>query len=206
MNNDKTKNIEVFIKNLNIRRSIFFTICLCLAVSLPLAFYIFTVNETLSFMNLDKESYASRMSDSLLYASIMLGILLLITSPVIIIKNNMFKRYLVFIKSLSNKDIDKMIALNEKENFIYKYMPSYIIKENTVTFFAKFHQNTIYFNDIVSIDIRQTFYKGYNAFLEIKTIPDKYNYTLTGDSYKVRDLVQEIVAVNPKIFNNIQWH
>ena len=46
-----------------------------------------------------------------------------------------------------------------------------------------------------SRDVRQAF-----------DILNKYNYPLTGDSYKVRDLVQEIVAVNPKIFNNIQWH
>jgi len=193
-------------KHTNIRRVIFICFCVFLAIILPLGFYIFTVNETLSFKHLDKESYDSRMNDSFLYAFIIFGCLLLLVSPFIYIINNMFKRYLAFIRTLSANDTKKLFSLNEKENFIYKYMPSYILKENTVTFFTMFRQNTINFNDIISIDVRQVFHKGYRALIVIKTIHHKHSYTLSGNSFKVTNLVIEAMTVNPKIINNKNWN
>lgn len=118
--------MEEYIKHTKIRRAIFIILLMSLAVIVPLVFYIFTVNETLSFKNLDEERYNSRMNDSILYAIIMLGCLLLLIGPFVFVINNMFKRYLDFITTLTANDTKKLLSLNEKENFIYKYMPSYI--------------------------------------------------------------------------------
>jgi hypothetical protein len=85
-------------------------------------------------------------------------------------------------------------------------MPSYILKENTVTFFTMLHQNTINFNDMTSIEVRQIFHKGYKAFVVIKTANNKYSYTLSGNSFKVRNLITEALTVNPKIINNKNWN
>ncbi|MFN0254136.1 hypothetical protein [Pedobacter ureilyticus] len=198
--------MEEYIKHTKIRRAIFIILLMSLAVIVPLVFYIFTVNETLSFKNLDEERYNSRMNDSILYAIIMLGCLLLLIGPFVFVINNMFKRYLDFITTLTANDTKKLLSLNEKENFIYKYMPSYILKENTVTFFTILHQNTINFNDMTSIEVRQIFHKGYKAFVVIKTVNNKYSYTLSGNSFKVRNLITEALTVNPKIINNKNWN
>lgn len=193
-------------KNTNIRRFIFISLFLSLAIIIPLGFYIFTVNETLSFKNLDKESYDSRMNDSFLYAFILFGCLSVLVGPFVFITNNMFKRYLEFIRTLNISDTEKLLILNEKEYFIYKYMPSYILKENTVTFFTMFRQNTINFDDVISIEVREIFRKGYKAFIVIKTIHNRYPYTLSGNSLKVRNLIIEALKVNPKIINNENWN
>lgn len=206
MSEIQTNKMKEYEKNTNIRRIIFISLFVFLAIVLPLGFYVFTVNETLSFKNLDKESYDSRMNDSFLYSFIMFGFLSLLVSPFIFMINNMFKRYLEFIRTLSINDIEKLFSLNEKESFIYKYMPSYILKGNTVTFFTMFRQNTINFNDIISIEVRQMFHKGYKAFIVIKTINNKYPYTLSGNSFKVRYLIIEALTVNPKIINNENWN
>lgn len=177
-----------------------------LTIIIPLGFYIFTVNETLSFKNLDKESYDSRMNDSFLFAFIMFGCLLILVSPLLLMINNMFKKYFEFIRTLSHNDIEKLLSLNEKENFIYKYMPSYIIRENTVTFFTMFRQTTISFNDIISINVRQIFHKGYRALIVIRTTQNKYPFTLSGNHSKVTNLIVETMTVNPKIINNKNWN
>ena len=206
MNEIQINKMKEYEKNTNIRRIIFISLFVSLAIVLPLGFYIFTVNETLSFKNLDQERYDSRMNDSFLFAFIMFGCLLFLVSPCIFIINNKFKRYLEFIRTLTINDAEKLFLLNEKENFIYKYMPSYILKENTVTFFTMLHQNTINFNDIVSIDVRQIFHKGYKAFIVIKTLHNRYPYTLSGNSFKVRNLIIEALTVNPKIVNNENYN
>ncbi len=198
--------MKEYIKNTNIRRVIFISLLVFLAVIIPLLFYIFTVNETRSFKNLDKERYDSRMNDSLSYAFIMFGCLLLLVSPLIFFINSMFKRYLKIIRTLTINDAEKLFSLNEKENFIYKYMPSYILKENTVTFITMFNQNTINFNDVISINVRQIFHKGYKALIVIKTVQHKYHYTLVGNSFKVRNLIVEALTVNDKIINNENWN
>lgn len=193
-------------KQTNIRRTIFISLLLCMAIIAPLGFYIFTVNETLSFKNLDKESYDSRMNDSFLFAFILFGCSLLLISPFMLMINNMFKRYLEFIKTLTNNDIEKLLSLNEKENFIYKYMPSYIVKENTVTFFTMFGQTSLNFDDMISIGVRQMFHKGYKAFIVIRTMEHKYPFTLSGNPFKVTNLIVEAMTANPKIINNENWN
>lgn len=206
MNEIQMNKIKEYEKHTKIRRAIFIIFLISLAVIIPLVFYIFTLNETLSFKNLDEESYSSRMNDSILYAIIMFGCLLLLIGPFVFVINNMFKRYLKFIRTLNVDDAEKLFSLNEKENFIYKYIPSYIVKENTITFFTMFHQNTMNFNDITSIEVRQIFHKGYKAFAVIKTLNNKYSYTLSGNSFKVRNLITEALTANPKIINNENWN
>lgn len=198
--------MKEYVKQSKIRRAVFITLLLVLAIILPIGFYIFTVNETLSFTNLDKESYNNRMSDSFSFAFVLFGCLLLIVSPFIFLINNMFKNYLEFIKTLSIKDGKKLLSLNEKENFIYKYMPSYIVKEDAVTFFTIFRQTTISFDDIISINVRQIFRRGYNSFITIETKGDNFRYTLSGNSLKVINLVVEAITANPKIINNKNWN
>ena len=173
-----------------------------LALSGPLIFLISTIFETMSFKNLDQESYNRRMHNSYKYALIMFGFSMVIFSLVIIMVNNMIKRYLEFIRTLSLKDTEKLFLLNEKETFYYKYLPSYIIKENTVTFFSMFPQDTIKFDDIVSINIREKYYRGYAAFMTIHTKNRNYNYTLSGNSFKVRNLLAEALDANPNILSN----
>ena len=198
--------MEEYVNQTKIRRNIFITLLMFLAIILPAGFYVFTVHETLSFKNLDKQSYNSRMSDSFSYAFIMFGCLLLMASPFIFIVNNMFKKYLEFIKRLSINDTKMLFTLNEKENFFYKYMPSYVIKDNSATFFTMFGQNTINFNDIIDINVRQFFYRGYRAFVTIETKNGIFKYTLYGNSFKVRNLLVEALTANPKIINNENWN
>lgn len=74
-------------KQLNMRRTVVILSIFSLAVILPLVFYIYTVSETVSFKYLDKERYESRMTDSFIYASVMLGCLLFLLCPFVIIIN-----------------------------------------------------------------------------------------------------------------------
>lgn len=202
----KIKLMKEYEKQTKIRRVIFISLLVALTVIVPLGFYIFTVNQTLSFKNLDKESYDRRMNDSFLYAFVMFGFLLLMVSPFIIFINNMFKRYLNFIKTLSSNDSKMLFSLNEKENFIYKYIPSYIIREDSVTFFTMFRQNTTMFNDIISINVKQFFQRGYRALVTIETKNEKFRYLLSGNSFKVRNLLVEAITANSKIINNEDWN
>lgn len=94
----------------------------------------------------------------------------------------------------------------KKENFIYKYLPSYIIREKTVTFFTLFYQNTINFDDVVRIEVKESSYKGYHAFITFKTSRNNYSYTLAGSSFKVRSLIKEALTANPGITNNQDWN
>lgn len=198
--------MKEYIKNTNLRRRIYIFLLLLIIIIPPLAFYVFTVSETLSLKNLDRESYDSRMGDSFLFAVIMFVCFLFFVVPLIIITNNMFKRYFGFIKTLSADDTKKMISLNEKENFFYQYTPSYILRDHTVTFFTMFRENSINFNDIISIDVRQIFHKGYRAIIRIETRHSKYQYTLYGNPLKVTNLITEALTANPKIINNKNWN
>jgi O-antigen/teichoic acid export membrane protein len=109
--------MEEYEKYTKIRRAIFIVLLMSLAVIIPLVFYFFTVNETLSFKNLDEESYSSRMNDSILYAIILLGCLLLLIGPFVFVINNMFKRYLDFITTLTANDTKKIIISERKRKF-----------------------------------------------------------------------------------------
>lgn len=202
MDNNQTYNKDTFIGKLNNRRLFFVAFCLLIAAAFPAGFFIYTVSETLSFNNLDQERYTSRMNDSYLFAFILFGFCMLIIAPAITIINKMCKRYFEVIKTLSIEDTKKLFVLNEMENFIYKYMPSYIIKGDTVTFFSMFKQNSIDFKDVLLINIQQTNSQEYNAVVNIETAYDKYTYTLTGNSFKVRNLMAEAMRVNPSISNH----
>lgn len=194
--------MKSFEKNLIIRKNIFVYFFVCLAFISPIVFYIFTIQETLSLTYLDEERYNSRMNDSALFALIVFGFALLVISPFLFYINNMFKRYLDFIRTLSGNDIQKLLTLNEKENFFYKYVPSYILRENTVTFFTMFRQNTVNFNDIISINVNQIYNREYQALIVIKAKHNTYRCSMFGNSFKVRDLITEALTVNPKIIIN----
>lgn len=199
VNKIQISKMKSFEKNLIIRKNIFVYFFVCLAFISPILFYIFTIQETLSLTYLDEERYNSRMNDSALFAFILFGFALLVISPFLFYINNIFKRYLNFIRTLSSNDIQKLLTLNEKENFFYKYMPVYIVRENTVTFFTLFAQNTVRFNDIISISVTQFYNKEYQALVVIKTKHNKYRCSMFGNSSKVQDLITEALMANPKI-------
>jgi len=198
--------MEEYEQNANTRRVVYISLIASLAIIIPLIFYIVTSNEARSFNNSYYGSYDNRMNDSALFTFIMFGLLLIFVVPLIVMINSMFKRYAAFIKTLTPNDIEKLIILNEKENFLYKYMPAYILRKDTVTFFTVFRQTTISFNDMTSINVRQVFFKGYKAFITIRTMHDKYHFTLSGSHAKVIDLVVEGKTINPRIINNENWN
>ena len=206
LNLNAEMNLKLFAANIKKRRLIFFIVCITLSIAFPIGFLIFTINDTLSIQNLDQQSYDSRMSDSILFSIGIFAAALVIFGPIMMVLNKMFNSYLWFIKTLSGQDTKKLFLLNNHEPFYYKYMPPYIIKENTVTFFPMFSQNTIRFEEVISIDVKQRFGNGYAAIVKIETTSGNYNYTLSGNSFSTRNLLSEALAANPKIINSENWN
>lgn len=206
LNLNTEMNFKIFAANIKKRRLIFFMICITLSIAFPIGFLIFTINDTLAIQNLDRQSYNSRMSDSILFSIGIFAAALIIFGPIMMVLNKMFNSYLWFIKTLSGQDTKKLFLLNNHEPFYYKYMPPYIIKENTVTFFPMFSQNTIRFEEVISIDVKQRFGNGYAAIVKIETTSGNYNYTLSGNSFSTRNLLSEALAANPKIIKSENWN
>ncbi|WP_407405860.1 hypothetical protein [Chryseobacterium sp.] len=200
------KGLIDFEKALRLRKTIITIVFLGFIFLPSTLFYIATVSETHSFKNLDQETYSRRMNDSCYYAWILLFAMAVIVIPCLIIILRMINRYFKFFKRLSATDIQEMIALNNKEDFLYKYQPSYIISDDTITFFTTFYQNTIPFSEIKRIKIKQNYYRGYSANVFIDTNKNSYLYTLAGDPYKVRNFVTEALTRNPNITNNSDWN
>lgn len=200
------KGLIDFEKALRLRKTIITIIFIGFIFLPPTLFYIATVSETHSFKNLDQETYSRRMNDSCSYALILLFAMAVIVIPGLIIILRMINRYFEFFKRLSATDIQEMIVLNNKEDFLYKYQPSYIISDDTITFFTTFYQNTIPFSEIKRIKIKQNYYRGYSANVCIDTNKNSYLYTLAGNPYKVRNFVTEALSRNPNITNNSDWN
>lgn len=200
------KSLIDFERGLKLRKKIFLFGIVGFVFLLPAIFYITTVWETNTFKNLDKESYNSRMFDSFYYAAIMLIILIIIIIPVLFCINKIMNLYLKFLKKLSASDIQKLILLNDKEDFVNKYIPPYIIRSDTVTFFSQFRQNTIRFSEIKKLTVKQSYHIGYSAIITIETFRSTYNYRLSGNPFKVQNLVAEAITFNPKIVNNTDWN
>lgn len=163
--------------------------------------------DTLSFDRnlLGEERYEQRMFDSYLYAGVLFGILSILMVPSIILLNKIFRMYLQVIKTLSERDVQKLIKLNESAIFYERYLPSYIIRGKSVVVFQFLKETTINFDDIKAFYVRNTYYKGYTGHVTIRTFSQQYQFTFYGNEFKVRNLVTEAKTANTSIAVNSDW-
>lgn len=173
----------------------------------PIIFFVSTVLDTLSFdrVLLGEERYKERMFDSYLYALVMLGVLSLLMVPSIILLNKTFSMYFSMISTLSEKDFQKLVKLNNKAIFYEKFMPSYIIKGDSVTVFRLLKKINIPFNDIKDVDVMTVYHKGYTAYVKIRTSNTRYHFTFYGNEFKIRYLLEEILMANPNVTVKRNW-
>lgn len=144
--------MERFIQKIYLRRTFAYSFLLLITISCSLTFFITTVNETLSIGKqlIGEERYTARMNDSYLFS---VAILLLATLPLLIPINLFFKRYIKIIQTLSITDMEKLEKQNEVASFFNKYLPGYIIKDESVIFFKFFNTTEIQFMDIKEITL-----------------------------------------------------
>lgn len=208
MNANRMAMNSFFINGLRRRGRIIIGIMLSVALILPVIFFIGTMMETQSYGKavLGEERYNARVSDSYLYTSVLFGCMILIVTPGILIVKKIVGNYQRFINTLSEIDMEKLIKVNDTAPFFEKFMPPYIVKEDNVRFFYLLRQTTIPFKNIVAINVKQSYYKGYNASVSIQTIEKKYRFRLSGDIFKVVNLVDEAVQNNPGIIVNKDWN
>lgn len=194
------QSIDIYLQKYK-RITFYFMISWMLFATIPsLLFLFYTINETneLGKSLLGQDRFDARMNDSYLFSFILFICTMLIFLPVFIILKKMFKRYSNFITELSKTDFEKFNSIQKQENFIAKYMPSFIIKEETVTFFSSFKQNTIRFYDIKNISIDNYRIKGRNnAMVRIKTTNNLFVYRLQGSLAKIDFLIVDIKHNNP---------
>lgn len=175
---------------------------------IPIIFFIGTMMETESYGKavLGEDRYNARVNDSYLYALTLFGCVMLMVIPAILYIRKYANNYRQFIETLSEKDMEKLIKVNDKAPFYEKFMPPYIVKEDTVIFFIHLHYTTIAFSNIVSIHVAQTHYKGYSATVTIQTAEKTHRFRLGGNVFKVINLVDEALQSNPKIIANKNWN
>jgi len=200
--------MEVYILQLKKRKKIYTSLVIAFWLLLPIIFYTVTVHETMSFGKdvLGQERYEERMHDSITYAAALFALLMPIMIPAIYLLQKTINMYLNVIPTLSATDIEKLKNSNEHAVFWEKYMPSYIIRDGAVIIFRLARQQTIYFKDIKSIHIKQGHYKGYSAIVRITTEQKTQQFIFYGNPFKVSNLVQEALIVNPVIEVNKDWN
>lgn len=199
-------NLEMFAANIRKRRLIFLIVCIASPVALAIIVFTSTIIDTLAIPNLDQRSYDRMLNDNLIFAFFIFTLGMIIVIPIVIVLNGMFRRVLSFTNTLSIRDAEKLVLLNETEPFYNKFMPPYIIKENTVTFFKMFHQNTIRFDDIIRIDLRPKFAYSVPAFVKIDTKHGIFYYSLSKNEFIPKNLLAEALKANPKIIINENWN
>ncbi|QIH34893.1 hypothetical protein [Sphingobacterium sp. DR205] len=197
-----------FINELQRRSLIIIAIMLSISVIIPVIFFVGTMIETESYGKavLGEERYNTRVKDSYLYALILFGCVMLMVIPAILYIRKYTDNYRRFIGTLSEKDMEKLIKFNDKAPFYEKFMPPYIIKEDAVSFFIHLRHTTIACNNIVSIHVAQTHYKGYNATVTIQTAEETHRFRLSGNIFKVINFVDEALQSNPQIIVNKNWN
>lgn len=199
-------NLEIFVANIRKRRLIFLIVCIAVPVALALIVLTSTISNTLAISNLDQRSYDRLLNDNLIFAFAIFTLGMVIVTPIVIVLNGMFRRVLSFTNTLSIRDAEKLVLLNETEPFYNKYMPPYIIKGNTVTFFKMFHQNTIRFDDMVRIDLRPKFAYLVPTFVKIDTKHGIFYYSLSKNDFIPKNLLAEALKANPNIIINENWN
>lgn len=207
--NIKSKTGKEFFTDGLLRRSrIIIGIMLSVTLILPVVFFVGTMMETMSYGKaiLGDDRYNARISDSYIYTLVLFGFALMIVTPVIFFVKKMTNNYLQSINSLSETDMEKLLKVNNMAPFYEKFMPSYIIKEGTVCFFYLFQHTTIFFKDIVAINVKHSYYKGYTASVYIQTIAKTYRFRLIGNVFIVKNLTDEAVKINPEIILNKDWN
>jgi len=145
-------NNNKFIQKIYLRRRFAYSFLLIVTIACSLTFFIATVNETSSIGKhlLGEERYTARMNDSYLFS---VAIFLLATLPPLIPINLFFKRYIKIIQTLSITDMEKLEKQNETAPFLNKYLPEYVIKDKSVTFFKFFNTTEIQFMNIKKISL-----------------------------------------------------
>ncbi len=183
-------------------------IMLSINIIIPIIFFVGTMIETESYGKavLGEERYNARVNDSYLYALILFGCVILMVIPAILYIRKYTNNYRQFIETLAEKDMEKLIKVNDKAPFYEKFMPPYIVKEDTVIFFKHLQYTTIAFKDIRSIHVAQTHYKGYSATVKIETAEKTHSFRLSGNIFKVINLVDEALQSNPQIIVNKNWN
>lgn len=174
--------MERFIQKICLRRTFAYSFLLLITISCSLTFFITTVNETLSIGKqlIGEERYTARINDSYLFS---VAILLLATLPLLIPINLFFKRYIKIIQTLSITDMEKLEKQNEVASFFNKYLPGYIIKDESVIFFKFFNTTEIQFMDIKEI----TLLKGKASY---------YIYIKTNDSTFIGAMAENIESLS----------
>ena len=199
---------DFFLNGLQRRCRIIIGILLSVALILPIIFFIGTMMETMSYGRtvLGEDRYNARISDSCLYTAVIFGCATLIVTPGIIFVKKVANNYVKVVNTLSESAMEKLLKVNNKAPFYEKFMPPYIVKEDTVCFFNRLRQTTISFKDILAVHVKQSYYKGYNASVSIQTIDKKYHFRLSGDVFKVINLIDEAMQNNPQITVNKDWN
>lgn len=143
--------MDKFIQKIYLRRTLAYSFLVIIAISCSLIFFITTANETRTFGRaLLGERYDERMNDSYRFAIAMfLLIVLLLSVPI----NFFFKRYIKIIETLSEADMQRLEKQNETAPFFNKYLPGYMIKDESVIFFKFFNTAEIQFMDIKKISL-----------------------------------------------------
>ena len=196
----------MFAANIRKRRLIFLIVCIAAPVALAVFVFTSTIMDTLAISNLDERSYDRMVNDNLISAFAIFTFGMVIVIPIVIVLNGMFRRVLSFTNTLSIRDAEKLVLLNETEPFYNKFMPPYIIKENTVTFFKAFHQNTIRFDDMVRIELRPKFAYLAPTFVKIDTKHGIFYYSLSKNEFIPKNLLAEALKANPEIIINENWN
>lgn len=186
------------------KRALIFNIICVLAAVLPaLIFFFYTVQETneLGVELLGQETYSDRMNDSYLFAIIMFAVIFtFIALPGYLFMKRFFQNYINVVNSLTPQDLQTYKTINDKLRIIEKFLPSFIIQNNTIVFFTLFGLTQIRFSEIQTIDtlfIRTGRYAGY--ILTIKTLQKKYKFRLSTNIYQFEILFYNAIVQNPEI-------
>ncbi len=199
-------DLKIFAANIKKRRLIFLMFFMALPLVFATLVMVSAIIDTRAPYNADQQRYDRIMEEGVILAVFVFIASMIFFTPVIMIINGMFKRVLVFIKTLSLRDAEKLFLVNETEPFFNKYMPPYITKENTVTFFKPFHQNTIRFDDVVSIDLRPKSSYLHPAVAKITTQHGIFYYKLSKNPIISENLLAEARNANPNIIISENWN
>lgn len=185
------------------RALIFNTICLLASLLPPMIFFLFTVHETneLGLELLGQETYSARMNDSYLFAVIMFAVIFIfIALPGFLFMKRFFQNYINVVNSLTTHDLQTYKTINDQLGIIEKYLPSFIIQNDTILFFKLFGITQIRFSEIHTID---TTFISHGRFaghtLVIKTPQNKYKFKLSTKIHQIEILFYNAIVQNPEI-------
>ncbi|KAF2507625.1 hypothetical protein EYY60_16855 [Flavobacterium zhairuonense] len=203
LNVQSREYLKEYCKQLNNRKKIFIWFCIAITSIGPIWFFIYTVSETnaLGKALIGEERYNSRMDDSYLYSFIILGLTLLILSPLVYIFKSFINQQISLITSFSDVDLLKVRFVNDRLSFIEKYFPPYIINENVIVITHIFLGKIIIdINKINAVNFKRMRVKGgYVYVFDIITSTQKKRISLSDDKILKENLLNEILNINPNV-------